>query len=110
MSAYPLLYASKHIRHEMTLGSELGCNLGGTTLQFLLRSELRSGTLIILSVVMSLFLILSLLMILNLLEVENLTLGIMWRFTTILRLILPLVLFPEVEGLHFVLRKRVGLE
>src|SRR3954463_12181644 len=35
-SAYPLLNASKHILHEMTLGGELGSNLGGTTLQFLL--------------------------------------------------------------------------
>ena len=58
-SAYPLLNASKHILHEITLGRELGCNLGGTTLQFLLRSELSCGYLIILSVVLSLFLILS---------------------------------------------------
>src|SRR3989337_12817 len=62
-SAYPLLNASKHILHEMTLGRELGCNLGGTMLQFLLGGELRSGHLIILSTVLSLFLILSLLLI-----------------------------------------------
>src|SRR4051812_3802596 len=71
-SAYPLSYASKHIHYEMTLGRELGSNLGGTTLQFLLRSELRSGNLIILSVVLSLFLTL------NMLGGENLTLGITW--------------------------------
>ena len=65
-------------------------------LQFLLRSELRSGNLIILSVVLSLFLILSLLLILNLLGGENLTLGITWWFSTILRLILPLILFVRL--------------
>ena len=54
--------------------------------------------MIILSTVLSLFLILRLLLILNLLEGENLTLGIIWRFTTILRLILPLVLFPRLRA------------
>ena len=58
----------------------------------LLRSELRSGNLIIVSVILSLFLILSLLLILNLLGGENSTLGITWWFTTNLRLILPLIL------------------
>src|SRR3989337_2491426 len=58
MSAYPLLNAPKHILHEMTLGGELGSNLGGTTLQFLLGGESRSGHLIILSTVLSLSLIL----------------------------------------------------
>ena len=87
----------------MIFGGELGCNLSGTTLQFLLRSELRSGNLIILSVV------LSLLLILNLLGGENLTLGIMWWFTTIFEGDLALDLVHLVEGLHYVLRKRVGL-
>ena len=82
-SAYPLLNASKYILHEMTLGGELGCNLGGTTLQFLLGGELRSGHLIILSDVLSLFLIL------NLLGGENLTLGITWCVNTVLSMILP---------------------
>ena len=54
--------------------------------------------MIILSAVMSLFLILSLLLILNLLEGENLTLGIIWWFPTILRLILPLILFLRLRA------------
>ena len=82
----------------MTLGSELGCNLGGTTLQFLLRSELRSGNLIILSVGKSLFLILRLLLILNKLGGNNLTLGNTWWITTMLRLILPLILFTWLRA------------
>ena len=93
-SAYPLLNASKHILHEMTLGGELGSNLGGTTLQFFLGGELRSGHLIILSVVLSLFLIL------NLLGGENLTLGITWCVSTVLIMIFPLVLFMRLRAFN----------
>ena len=53
---------------------------------------MRSGHLIILSVVLSLFLIL------NLLGGENLTLGITWCVNTILSMILPLVLFLRLRA------------
>ena len=86
----------------MLFGSEFGSNLGGTTLQLLLKTKLRSDNLIIMSVVLSLFLILSLLLILNLLGSKNLTLGINWWITTTLRLILD---NPQVYGIATVFDK-----
>jgi len=92
----------------MILGGELGSNLGGATLQFILGGEMRSGHLIILSVLLSLFLILWKLLILNLLGGGNLP----WASLDVqhhLEIDLVLGLVLEVEGPHFVLRKRVGL-
>ena len=76
----------------MTFGGELGSDLSGTTLQFLLGSEVRRGYLIILSVVLDL----------ELARGEELDLGHHLVDHHQLEVDLALDLVHEVEGLHFV--------
>ena len=85
----------------MILGGELGSNLGGTTLQFLLGGETRSGLELVLDLVEALDLELS--------RRRDLDLGHHLMLQHHLEIDLAHGLVLEVVGLHFVLRKRVGL-